>query len=1158
MGKFAFFYKNQVSLTMLHKTISTSASHDISIKSVSTYKDSKSSKIDQNPKNLDSTETNHEYIKRVFVKGLKTTTTQLELTDYLSQFASQDKFKVELSINKNKKHRGFAFVTIYSEDFYNIMHSIKHCIDGSKLQVKDAVSKDNIIEQEKNLKLMPRKIFVGGIPQNTANETLYEYFSKYGEIEDINVTFKRENKGKGFGFILFIETNVIDKVLADYEKHTIAGVWIECKIARPKFYENMSPSRQESLITDNTKSITKQFDISIRQLSEAAINSNFDSNDAMNNSPVNSLRKTSPFEGQVVTNKSKLATTDTTNAGTEHQEKPTKSMIKNSKRKAKKQAKKIENVIEENAIHPKLDNRQHHQSFQGERLSFGPSYNDLTNFDMKEPIRHVHTYVPNRSFNVSNNCYGQRQWDCLLGSTQPMSITGNTASFPSLNTVDSNSCMQNFQGYDYHGIYSDFDDRSMKMNLSNDPMISLQPLQKQNTHGSTYLKKSTLREMSNQTYASSSNMRMYNDSLSNGWVSDLTSPGIGSEELFFYESQIRLHKIAKTPGCLNQPIMEKIQPFNSAEIKPQNDYSEVCINNIEMQQNKEQLAKKRVLVKGNPDFSQKNCRFLDKAIARETNMTEPQNQSKSQAENLEILNAFCGQIDSGYVNIGNYDDQEELAKELGSMKYLQANNRQYSDREETPDDYAYFDTYKPGMKQNPEAIMSPSGPSGISDDKNQRIPLHIKKSSKPFEPVNEYQRQVSNQQQEYHTSPEEKNLSSFKNISEEDQMMKYIQEQERQKLELIKQQQLQIMNDNLKIQYMQQQQKQYQHHLQQQDLQMKYQQMLQLEMQQQNLQRRNLNQSQVIDMDNYNQQNRDFVPPPDMSFPANFVGNNSQANPEIFLENKHINYKYPVHSTPERQQRNQPMQHLQQQQQPEQVMAMTPQQQQQNIANNIAILTAEISPTLLKGIERTELVEKLQKRFEAPIDFNTGNSQHSKSDFISDELKKLFCLDDPESQIDSRERNSSIYSQDLSQWDNIKKQLSCSSPEQTISNIEKTVTISKKDSFSISNFSDNLTKQKPLDALVKDMQRQSTDVTGDVTSFNKTEIGNKYNSDAIHSCGGGSGHTFKREISGLIEEEEDYGTRNRVMTMPHNLKIDENIEENYQSELNQSQGKRAD
>ena len=111
-------------------------------------------------------------------------------------------------------------------------------LDDTKLEIKDALSKCDIIEQERLLTLVPRKIFIGGIPQNTTRQELLDYFSTYGPIEDLNVTFKRENKGKGFGFLLFKNHKSMENVLADYDKHKIHDIWFECQIAKPKFVEN--------------------------------------------------------------------------------------------------------------------------------------------------------------------------------------------------------------------------------------------------------------------------------------------------------------------------------------------------------------------------------------------------------------------------------------------------------------------------------------------------------------------------------------------------------------------------------------------------------------------------------------------------------------------------------------------------------------------------------------------------------------------------------------------------------------------------------------------------------------------------------------------------------------------------------------------------------
>lgn len=70
--------------------------------------------------------------KRLFVKGLKASTNQKDLVDYLKSFGKEHDFSVELTTNKNKKHRGFAFVTIFSADMYAKVTAIEHFMNNSK------------------------------------------------------------------------------------------------------------------------------------------------------------------------------------------------------------------------------------------------------------------------------------------------------------------------------------------------------------------------------------------------------------------------------------------------------------------------------------------------------------------------------------------------------------------------------------------------------------------------------------------------------------------------------------------------------------------------------------------------------------------------------------------------------------------------------------------------------------------------------------------------------------------------------------------------------------------------------------------------------------------------------------------------------------------
>ncbi|CAL4127627.1 unnamed protein product [Meganyctiphanes norvegica] len=78
-----------------------------------------------------------------------------------------------------------------------------------------------------------RKIFCGGISWNTTEDSLYEYFGQYGQLESAKVITDRETgRSKGFAFIVFADSQVVDTVL-NASPHTIDGRSVEPRRATP-------------------------------------------------------------------------------------------------------------------------------------------------------------------------------------------------------------------------------------------------------------------------------------------------------------------------------------------------------------------------------------------------------------------------------------------------------------------------------------------------------------------------------------------------------------------------------------------------------------------------------------------------------------------------------------------------------------------------------------------------------------------------------------------------------------------------------------------------------------------------------------------------------------------------------------------------------------
>ena len=64
------------------------------------------------------------------------------------------------------------------------------------------------------------KLFIGGISWESTEEKLKEYFENYGDVVQIVVMRdKTTGRPRGFGFVVFANPSILDRVLQD--KHTI-------------------------------------------------------------------------------------------------------------------------------------------------------------------------------------------------------------------------------------------------------------------------------------------------------------------------------------------------------------------------------------------------------------------------------------------------------------------------------------------------------------------------------------------------------------------------------------------------------------------------------------------------------------------------------------------------------------------------------------------------------------------------------------------------------------------------------------------------------------------------------------------------------------------------------------------------------------------------
>ncbi|XP_014776457.1 heterogeneous nuclear ribonucleoprotein A3 isoform X5 [Octopus bimaculoides] len=163
---------------------------------------------------------------KLFIGGLSYSTNEESMKEYFEPWGDVVDCVVMRDPN-TKKSRGFGFITYKTEEQVDKAQCNRpHNIDNKEVETKRAMPRN-----ETDSQITVKKLFVGGIKEDTTEEDIREFFSSKGKIESIDmITDKGTGKKRGFCFITFEDYDTVDKlVLRKY--YDFKGKRIEVKKA---------------------------------------------------------------------------------------------------------------------------------------------------------------------------------------------------------------------------------------------------------------------------------------------------------------------------------------------------------------------------------------------------------------------------------------------------------------------------------------------------------------------------------------------------------------------------------------------------------------------------------------------------------------------------------------------------------------------------------------------------------------------------------------------------------------------------------------------------------------------------------------------------------------------------------------------------------------
>ncbi|KAG0466238.1 hypothetical protein HPP92_017818 [Vanilla planifolia] len=167
--------------------------------------------------------------RKLFVRGLAWETTSETLCAVFGVHGEIEEGAVIVD-KVTGKSRGYGFITYKSmESAHKALEEPSKLIDG-RLAVCNLAC-EGLSSASVSADVALRKVYIGGLSPDISTESLLNFFSKHGEIEEGSVAYDKEtNKSRGFGFVTYKTAEDAKKAIDDPNK-ILGGRNITVKLA---------------------------------------------------------------------------------------------------------------------------------------------------------------------------------------------------------------------------------------------------------------------------------------------------------------------------------------------------------------------------------------------------------------------------------------------------------------------------------------------------------------------------------------------------------------------------------------------------------------------------------------------------------------------------------------------------------------------------------------------------------------------------------------------------------------------------------------------------------------------------------------------------------------------------------------------------------------